>query len=154
MQVVPVSGQLQLYLMEKTQCLQQYQWILVLKASSKIAIFFYLILHFCNFFPVYLAWLVAKLRLDKKQWKCFFVNFRVFVCLFKRPGSIPNDSISIWNASLSLKQENKHTKINKQTIFFFCLFNPKKIAKLQNHFEKNASVDDALNKIRIGNCGL
>ena len=43
----------------------------------------------------------------------------MFVCLFKRQGSIPNESISIWNASLSLKHANKHSKINKQTNLFF-----------------------------------
>ena len=73
---------------------------------------------------------------------------KVFVCLFKRPGSIPNDSISIWNASLSLKQANKHSKINKQTISFFVYSTLKKLpncknAQMQNQIEKNASVDDA-----------
>ena len=55
----------------------------------------------------------------------------MFVCLFKRQGSIPNDIISIWNTSLSLKQANKHSKINKQTISFFVYSTLKKIAKMQ-----------------------
>ena len=80
--------------------------------------------------------------------KLFFVNFRVFVCLFKRPGIIPNYSISIWNASLSLKQANKHSKIKKQTISFFVYSTLKKLqrckdAKMQNQTEKNAGVDNA-----------
>ena len=78
-----------------------------------------------------------------------FVNFSVSVCLFKRQGSIPNESISIWNASLSLKHANKHSKINKQTNFFFVYSTLKKIAKMQNckiakSDKKNAGVDDAL----------
>ena len=75
----------------------------------------------------------------------------MFVCLFKRQGSIPNESISIWNASLSLKHANKHSKINKQTNLFFVYSAIEKIAKmqncniakLQNQAEKNAGVDDA-----------
>ena len=59
------------------------------------------------------------------------VNFRVFVCLFKKQGSIPNYIISIWNASLSLKQAKKHSKINKQKHFHLFLSNTKKIAKMQ-----------------------
>ena len=56
----------------------------------------------------------------------------MFVCLFKRQGSIPNESISIWNASLSLKHANKHSKINKQTNLFFVYSTLEKIAKMQN----------------------
>ena len=58
---------------------------------------------------------------------------KVFVCLFKRPGSIPNDSISIWNASLSLKQANKHSKIKKnKTIPFFVYPTLKKLQRCKN----------------------
>ena len=101
-------------------------------------------LHLCNFFPVYLPWLVTKLGLDKKRWKLVFVNFRVFVCLFKRPGSIPNDSISIWNASLSLKQANKHSKINKQTISLIVYPTLKKTAKMQKW--KDAKMQNQIEK--------
>ena len=45
--------------------------------------------------------------------KVIFVNYRVFVCLFKRRGSIPNKNTVVKNASLSFKQASKHSIITK-----------------------------------------
>ena len=72
------------------------------------------ILRFCDFF----------LGLDHRGWinikeNCFFVNCIVFVCLFKRQRSIPNKITIIWNAFLSLKQANNHSKVDKQIIFSY-----------------------------------
>ena len=49
----------------------------------------------------------------------------MFVSLFKRRGSILNNSIFIWNASLSFKQTNKHHIINKNNFLKYFLSNPK-----------------------------
>ena len=64
--------------------------------------------------------------------KLFFVNYRVFVCLFKRQGSILNNSICIWNASPSFKQTNKHSTINKNNFLEYYLSNPKEKSENRN----------------------
>ena len=53
-------------------------------------------------------------------------------------------STIIWNASLSLKQANKHSKINKQNTFIFSYPTLKENRKIMQFFwEKNGSLDSA-----------
>ena len=66
---------------------------------------------------------------------------------------IPNRNTLIWNASLSFKQANKHSKINKQNNFIFSyptlILQQTKLSKLEKNCKiarsdkKIASVDDA-----------
>ena len=54
---------------------------------------------------------------------CFLILECLFACLKDKEAF--QISYFIGNASLSLKQANKHSKTKKQTIFIFYLSNPK-----------------------------
>ena len=69
-----------------------------------------------------------------KDESVMFVNFRMFICLFNRQGSIPNNNNFVWNASLSLKQSNKHSKISKQDTFIFTYPTLKENRKIARFF--------------------